>query len=124
VIAVTENGWTTNEKGMDWIRHFEKHTRPRTVGGYRLLILNGHESHHLDEFEEYCKENNIITLCMPPHSSHILQPLDVRCFSPLKKAYGQQIEDMMRAHITHITKDDFFPAFRVTFFAAIIENNI
>ncbi|KAH4800714.1 hypothetical protein HBH61_206670 [Parastagonospora nodorum] len=24
---------------------------------------------------------------MPPHSSHLLQPLDVGCFAPLKKAY-------------------------------------
>jgi hypothetical protein len=88
------------------------------------LILDGHESHHSDEFEEYCKENNIITLCMPPHSSHLLQPLDVGCFSPLKKAYGRHIEDMMRAQITHITKDDFFPAFRNAFFAALTESNI
>ena len=124
VIAVTENGWTTNERGMDWIRHFDKHTRARTMGGYRLLILDGHESHHSDEFEEYCKGNNIITLCMPPHSSHILQPLDIGCFSPLKKAYGRQIEDMMRAHITHITKDDFFPAFYNAFSAAMTESNI
>ena len=124
VIAVTENGWTTNERGMDWIRHFDKHTRARTMGGYRLLILDGHESHHSDEFEEYCKENNIITLCMPPHSSHILQPLDIGCFSPLKKAYGRQIEDMMRAHITHITKDDFFPAFYNAFSAAMTDSNI
>jgi hypothetical protein len=94
------------------------------MGGYRLLILDSHESYHLDEFEEYCKENNIITLCMPPHSSHILQPLDVRCFSLLKKAYSQQIEDMMQAHITHITKDDFFPAFHIAFFTAMTENNI
>jgi hypothetical protein len=124
VIAVTDNGWTTNEKGMDWIQHFEKHTKARTIGGYRLLILDGHESHHSDEFEEYCKEHNIVTLCMPAHSSYILQPLDVGCFSPLKKAYGRQIEDMMRAHIVHITKDDFFPAFHAAFFSAITENNI
>ena len=88
------------------------------------MILDGHESHHSDEFEEYCKENNIITLCMPPHSSHILQPLDIGCFSPLKKAYGRQIEDMMRAHITHITKDDFFPAFYNAFSAAMTESNV
>jgi hypothetical protein len=61
---------------------------------------------------------------MPLNFSHILQPLDVGCFGPLKKAYGRQIEDMMRAHITHITKDDFFPAFRVAFFPAMTENNI
>ena len=124
VIAVTDNGWTTNEKGMDWIRHFEKHTKPRTIGGYRLLVLDGHESHHSDEFEEYCKEHNIVTLCMPAHSSHILQPLDVGCFSPLKKAYGRQIEDMMRAQIAHIIKDDFFPAFHAAFNIAMTESNI
>ena len=52
---------------------------------------------------------------MPPHSSHILQPLDVGCFGPLKKSYGRQIEHLMRAHITHITKEDFFPAFQAAF---------
>jgi hypothetical protein len=41
VIAVTDNGWTTNEKGIDWIWHFEKHTKARTISGYRLLILDG-----------------------------------------------------------------------------------
>ena len=124
VIAVTENGWTTNEKGMDWIRHFEKHTKPRTIGGYRLLVLDGHESHHSAEFEVYCKEHNIITLCMPAHSSHILQPLDVGCFSPLKQAYGRQIEEIMRTQITYISKDDFFPAFYAAFHIAMTESNI
>ena len=124
VISVTDNGWTTNEKGVDWIQHFEKHTKPRTTGVYRLLILDGHESHHSAEFEVYCKEHNIITLCMPAHSSHILQPLDVGCFSPLKQAYGRQIEEMMRAQITHITKDDFFPAFHAAFKIAMTESNI
>ena len=82
--------------GMEWIRHFEEFTAPRKVGVYRLLVLDRHESYHLVEFEEYCKEHNIVTLCMPPHSSHLLQPLDVGCFSPLKKAYSRQIEELMR----------------------------
>jgi hypothetical protein len=124
VIAVTDNGWTTNEMGIDWIQHFKKHTKPRAIAGDRLLVLDGHESHHSDAFEEYCKEHNIVTLCMPAHSSHILQPLDVGCFGPLKKAYGRQIEDMMQAHIIHITKDDFFPAFREANFTAMTESNI
>src|ERR1700722_654656 len=124
VIAVTNNSWTTNEKGIDWIGHFEKYTKPQTIGCYCLLVLDGHKSHYSDEFEEYCKEHNIITLCMPAHSSHILQPLDVGCFSPLKKAYSRQIEDMMRAHIVYITKDDFFPAFHAAFNIAMTESNI
>jgi hypothetical protein len=28
---------------------------------------------------------------MPPHASDILQPLDVRCFAPLKQAYKKEI---------------------------------
>ena len=71
-ITVSDNEWTTNTLGLDWIKHFEKHSKPRTNGKYRLLILDGHESHSPVEFDQYCKEYDIITLCMPPHSSHIL----------------------------------------------------
>jgi hypothetical protein len=111
VIAVSNNGWTTNELTVDWIQHFDKYRKDRKTGVYRLLVLDGHESHHSDAFEQYCKDNKIITLCMPPHSSHILQPLDVACFAPLKKVYSGQIENLVRARISHITKEDFFPAF-------------
>jgi DDE superfamily endonuclease len=123
-VHTSNNGWTTNEIGLDWIKHFNIHTRPRTIGGYRLLILDGHESHHSTAFELYCKANNVITLCMPAHSSHLLQPLDVGCFGPLKKAYGKQIEDLIRNNITHVTKEDFFSAFYAAHKAAMTEENI
>jgi hypothetical protein len=124
VIAVTSNGWTTNERGLDWIHHFNRHTKLRTKGKYRLLVLDGHESHHSTDFELVCKENNIITLCMPPHSSHRLQPLDIGCFRALKRSYGTEIEKLMRASITHVSKEDFFPAFYNAFRTAINESNI
>jgi hypothetical protein len=123
-VATSQNGWTTNEIGLEWIKHFELHTQPRTIGGYRLLVLDGHESHHSADFELYCQEHNIITLCMPPHSSHLLQPLDVGCFGPLKRSYGKQIEGYMRGNQTHITKEDFFPAFLAAFREAITPENI
>jgi hypothetical protein len=72
VVTLSENGWTTNEIGLNWVKHFDKHSRGRTKGTYRLLVLDGHNSHHSMEFETYCKENNIVTLCMPAHSSHLL----------------------------------------------------
>lgn len=61
---------------------------------------------------------------MPSHSSHLLQPLDVGCFSPLKRAYGRQIEDFMRYGINHITKTEFLPAFKAAFDASISPANI
>jgi len=109
---------------MDWIRHFDLHTSARIKGKYRLLILNGHESHHSDEFEAYYQAHNIITLCMPPHTLHLLQPLDVSCFGPLKKVYGCQIKQLMRMSIIHISKLEFLYSFKEVFFASITEKNI
>ncbi len=44
---------------------------------------------------------------MPPHSSHLLQPLDVGCFGPLKRAYGSYTQEKTRLGIHHIDKPDF-----------------
>jgi hypothetical protein len=110
-IITTQNGWTDNETGLKWLKHFDRCTTNRLVGTHRLLILDGHESHHSVDFELYCQEKKIITLCMPPHSSHLLQSLDVGCFGPLKKAYGREIEYLIRCSITHISKTEFFSAF-------------
>ncbi|OCK92739.1 CENP-B protein [Cenococcum geophilum 1.58] len=52
---------------------------------------------------------------MPPHSSHLLQPLDVGCFSPLKRVYRNQIGSLIRNHINHIIKLKFLPAFRAAY---------
>jgi len=124
VIAVSENGWTTNKLGIEWLEHFDRHTKGRVVGSHRLLVLDGHESHSSIDFHQLCEEKKIITLCMPPHSSHLLQPLDVGCFAPLKKAYGCQAEKLMRNKITHITKTEFLPCFIAAYKASITRSNI
>jgi hypothetical protein len=123
-IGVSNNGWTNNDLGCQWLKHFNQHTKTRVVGARRLLIFDGHGSHHSAEFEKICQENNIYTLCMPAHSSHLVQPLDVGCFSPLKKAYSRQIEGLMRCNINHITKLKFLPAFRAAFAQAFTPANI
>jgi hypothetical protein len=124
VIATSKNGWTDNQLGLEWLKHFDQATRDRSVGAYRLLILDGHESHHSADFKRYCKENKIITLCMPAHASHLLQPLDVGCFAVLKQAYGREIEHLIRCSITHISKTEFFQAFYAAFKATFTESNI
>jgi hypothetical protein len=123
-IAVSDNGWTTNELGVEWLKHFIKHTDGKVVGAHRLLILDGHESYHSLEFQELCKENNIYTLCMLPHSSHLLQPLDVGCFLPLKRVYSHEIEALIYYRINHITKLEFLPAFKAAFTQLFTSANI
>jgi hypothetical protein len=43
-LSVSKNGWTNNALRVEWLRHFNAHTKARQVGAYRLLILDGHES--------------------------------------------------------------------------------
>ena len=124
VIKTTPNGWTDNETAMEWIQHFDRHTKARQQGVHRMIVLDGHESHLSAQFEEFCRANNIITLCLPAHSSHLTQPLDVGCFSVLKRSYGRELEEFVKAHITHITKTDFFTAFKAAHFNAMTPQNI
>jgi hypothetical protein len=124
IIAISENGWTTNELGFAWLKHFDKHTKTRTVGSHRLLIIDGHKSHNSAEFQQYCKDRRIISLCMPAHSSHLLQPLDVACFGPLKKAYGDEVNKLIRNRINHITKQEFLPCFKAAHKKAVTPSNI
>lgn len=63
---------------------------------------------------------------MPPHSSHLLQPLDVGCFSIIKREYGQLVQSMMVNGLNHIDKLDFlsnYPLARTkTYTTSIIQS--
>jgi hypothetical protein len=124
-IGLSENGWTTDKLGFQWLQEvFDKHTTARTIGRYRLLILDGHGSHDTAEFEHFCKSHQIIPLYMPAHSSHLLQPLDVSCFAPLKQIYGQQIQNHIELGINHIDKRTFLSAYQYTRIRALSSVNI
>ena len=50
---------------------------------------------------------------MPPHASHLLQPLDVGYFAVLKRSYGLRVAEYTRLGIDSIEKDDFLDIFPV-----------
>jgi hypothetical protein len=121
-IGVSENGWTTKEIGLHWLKHvFDKHTAQRTVDRFRLLVLDGHGSHINPEFDYYCQEHSIVVLCMPAHSSHLLQPLDVGCFSALKGSYGRHVSQKMANGVNHIDKHEFLTLYQQARLEAISE---
>ncbi|APA10377.1 hypothetical protein sscle_06g051470 [Sclerotinia sclerotiorum 1980 UF-70] len=89
-----------------------------------MLVLDGYESHESGPFQNYCIEHKIKAVGLPPHSSHLTQPLDVSCFSVLKRAYSKQIEGYIRMHINHISKIEFFIAFNAAYEQAITMENM
>lgn len=87
--TATENGWTTEDTAVEWLKKvfIPMTATPKT----RLLILDGHGSHTTTDFMWLCYINNIHLLFLPPHTSHVLQPLDLGVFSSLKHNYRKQV---------------------------------
>ena len=42
-----------------------------------MLLTDGHKSHLTLEVVDLCIKNEVILFCLPPHTTHALQPLDV-----------------------------------------------
>ena len=56
-----------------------------------LLLIDGHKSHLTLECIDLARENQIILLCLPPHTTHALQPLDVAVFRALKAHFSRAL---------------------------------
>jgi hypothetical protein len=70
-------------------------------GDYRLLILDGHNSHGTFPFITFAENHHIIVLCLPPHTTHALQPCDVGVFSPLA-AKWRALVSQVRVNLQHL----------------------
>jgi hypothetical protein len=79
------------------------------TGAKRLLILDGHSSYQTADYDIFWKENTNISLCMLPHTSYLLQPLDMGIFSPLTQVYRKLVEGMTVAGNNHINKISIRP---------------
>lgn len=94
-------GWTSRTLSLAWLKdHFEPNTRPPkdSYSGLiptRLLIVDGHDSHVSMEFIIFAESHNIKLFCLPPHTTHLLQPLDVGLFSLLQKYYGHAVHNFL-----------------------------
>jgi hypothetical protein len=53
----------------------------------------------------------------------LLQPLDVACFSPLKRGHGDEISALARSRINYISKETFLPASKSAYYKAITAGN-
>jgi hypothetical protein len=123
-IELSDSGWINTELALSWLDHFDKHTRERRKASHRLLIMDGHDTHVSEEFLAKCKFLNIVPVCMPAHSSHLLQPMDVSVFGPLKRAYSKNIEALARLRTTNVDKADFLEGLKDAIPEAVTPENV
>jgi len=118
-------GWTSNIHREQWlVQCFEPATRAKANRQFRLLICDDHDSHISAQFVRFCIDHNIILFLLPPHSSHILQPLNVGVFSPLKNAMSSQLSRLYATEITRLQKIEWLEHYVRARSAAITTHNI
>jgi hypothetical protein len=61
-----------------------------------MLIFDSYASHITLKANTFCEEKKIVLLCLPSHSTHLLQPLDVGVFSPFATAYKRGVLKLSR----------------------------
>ena len=71
----------------------------------RLLIMDGHGSHLRGRFLGYCMRHVIDVMVLPPHSSHLTQPLHVGIFRPLKQAVASLTGNVARFKDGRMSRD-------------------
>ena len=88
--TVSRSGWSNTEVfKMYSANHFLKYVQGPD-DAQKLVLYDGHDKSHIHpDIIHWAKEHNITLLGLPPHTSQILQPLDVGCFGPLEKFYNQ-----------------------------------
>ena len=83
-LGYSKKGWTTTAVALTWLQEFNKNMSAKADGRYRLLLVDGHNSHYSWAFLEYACTHQILVLCYPPHITHVLQGLDVVIFATMK----------------------------------------
>ncbi|CAG4950586.1 unnamed protein product [Parnassius apollo] len=75
---------------------------------HHSAIYDGHSTHVDLKVIELAISENVTILKLPPHSSHILQPLDVSGMKPMKDRWEEALVKWQRLHIgAKLPKSEF-----------------
>ncbi|KIM35936.1 hypothetical protein M413DRAFT_43760, partial [Hebeloma cylindrosporum] len=119
-----EKGWTDGEIGAAWMKIFEKVTHAKANGKYRLLLVDGHNSHYTVAFLLLARLHMILVLCYPAHGTHIFQGLDVVIFAVLKLYLGQERDKLLRTTGKAIDKSNFNEIYAKAYLRALTPENV
>ena len=112
VYSCSDSGWMERSNFKSW---FSKSFLPAVDSivkdGPIVLFLDGHHSHLGIDFIELARSHNIHPFCLPAHTSHFLQPLDVGVYGPMKKTWKGVLKEYKTAtRASNVTKQ-VFPSF-------------
>jgi hypothetical protein len=116
-----QNAWTENILGVEWIKgvllaHCEEERS-------QLIILDGHHSHEAIGIIDAAGKENIL-LCLPPHTTHFLCPLDRTVFGPLNNEYNKAYSFVSPNPVNTVDKKTWSKLFTSAFDQSVNSANI
>lgn len=108
----TKSGWIDSATFEDW---FICHLLPilKKQEGRKVIIGDNLSSHINKNVLSECEKNNISFICLLPNATHILQPLDVAYFRPLKIKWREVLtnwKDSQQGRKLPSTPKELFPS--------------
>ena len=115
----TKSGWTDEDCSFDYLKnlfipntkHFQKPF---------LLMFDGHYSHLSIKSVRLAIEHNICLLCLPSHSTHLLQPLDIYTLQYVQQQWKELPWERNKTTSTKLNKRDFIQLFSKLYNYALI----
>jgi hypothetical protein len=91
MIRASSSGYINRELFCEYAERFLRFVRNHKLDkSPNILILDGHKSHIYNmAFLELMMDANWCVLCIPPHTSHCMQPLDKTPFEVLKNSWKE-----------------------------------
>ena len=86
---------------LGWMKQLVKWLLPPTQRGHVVLLLDGHSSHKDLRTSKLAKDNRTVQFCLPPHCTHILQPLDKGYMKLLKYEWKKACHEFTRENNGH-----------------------
>ena len=109
VYGTSQSGWMEEANYMSWFdKQFYPAVKHLLETGPVVLFIDGHYSHSSLELITRARSLGIHLFCLPPNTTHLLQPLDIGVFGPVKQCWRKILKQYkIKTRATNVTKEHF-----------------
>ena len=121
--GLSPKGWIDRSLFSDWF--FDHFLTNIPAARPVLLLMDGHSAHYCPEVIRAAAAEKVVLFTLPPHTTHLTQPLDKGCFAPLKVEWRKHCQEFFAKNPGQvISRYDFNDIFREVWMHGMSIRNI
>jgi len=95
LVHLSPKGWINAILFAEWFQHFIE-----CISSHRLVVLfmDSHVSDITPKILSKTSDNGIHLVTFPSHMTHLLQPLDIGVYRPLKEGWRKEVAKILTEH--------------------------